>query len=274
MAPVFGQEGRRLPPVRKSLGQHFLADRHIRKRIVDALAPRADETVVEVGPGRGALTDLLRERAARVVAIEYDRALAALLSERYAGDARIRVIQSDVLDIALADAAGGPFALIGNVPYNLTTPILFHALQRPRPTRAVFLVQREVAERMRAAPGTKAYGALSVNLQALASVRYCFGVPASAFRPPPKVESAVVELTPLETPVVRPEEEQGFRELVQAAFAMRRKQMKRVVRGLVPATRESAEDLLGELGIDPEVRPERLSVSGFAALFRRLESGN
>lgn len=272
MVPVSRGNRRRLPPVRKSLGQHFLADRHVRRRIVDTLAPRADETIVEIGPGRGALTDLLRERAGRVVAIEFDRALAAMLSERYAGDRRMRIVQADVLDINLADVAEGVFALIGNVPYNITTPILFHALQLPRPTRAVFLVQREVAERMRAGPGTRDYGALSVNLQAFTAIRYCFGVPSSAFRPPPKVESAVVELTPLSTPVIQPAEEQAFREMVQAAFALRRKQMKRVVRGLVPATRQSAEELLAELGIHPESRPERLTVAQFAALFRRLES--
>ena len=270
MARVPRGAGRRLPPVRKSLGQHFLADRHVRRRIIDALAPGPDETVVEIGPGRGALTDLLRERAGRVVAIEYDRELAALLTERYAGDARMRVVQADVLDVDLAEVAGGPYALIGNVPYNITTPIIFHALRRPRPSRAVFLVQREVAERMRAGPGTKDFGALSVNLQAVASVRICFGVPASAFKPAPRVESSVVEVTPLATPVVLPDQEQGFREMVQATFGMRRKQMKRVVRGLVPATKDSAEDLLTELGIDPEARPERLEVAQLAALYRLL----
>ena len=269
-----GRAGRRMPPVRKSLGQHFLTDRRTRRRIIETLAPRADETIVEIGPGRGALTDLLRERAGRVVAIEYDRALAAILTERYAGDVRMRVVQADVLDIHLAEAAGGPFALIGNVPYNITTPILFHALRPPRPTRAVFLVQREVADRMGAAPGSRDYGALSVNLQALTAVRTCFGVPGAAFSPRPKVDSAVVKLTPLAHPIVGVAEEQGFREMVQAAFGMRRKQMGRVVRGLVPATRESATDLLAELSIAVDVRPETLTVEQFAALFRRLRASD
>lgn len=261
-----------MPPVRKSLGQHFLSDRRARSRIVETLAPRPDETIVEIGPGRGALTDLLVERAGRVVAIEYDRALASILVERYAGDARIRVMQADVLDVNLADAAGGAFAVVGNVPYNITTPILFHSLRRPRPERAVFLVQREVADRMGAAPGTRDYGALSVNLQALTTVRSCFGVPSTAFTPRPKVDSSVVELVPLARPTVNPDEEQGFREMVQAAFGMRRKQMKRVVRGLVPATRESAEGLLEDVGIRADARPETLTVGQFASLYRRLSS--
>lgn len=262
--------GRRLPPVRKSLGQHFISDRRILGRIADALAPRRDETIVEIGPGRGALTDILRERAGRVVAIELDRALAALLAERYASDPRVQIVQANVLTVSLAAAAGGPFAVVGNVPFNITTPILFHALRRPRAARAVFLVQREVADRMAAAPGGKEYGALSVNLQALASVRSLFGVPAGAFTPRPRVDSMVVEVVPLAQPAVAPEEEGSFREFVQAAFSMRRKQMKRVVRGLVPASLEAAETLLRTASIAPEVRPEALTVAQLTDVYRRL----
>src|SRR6185503_2144140 len=197
-----GSGAGRLPPVRKSLGQHFLRDRDILERIVDGLAPAADETVVEIGPGRGALTDVLRERAGRVVAIELDKALAEFLTDRYDGDARIRIVQADVLSVDLATVAGGPFALVGNVPYNITTPIVFHALKRPRARRMVFMVQREVADRMQAKPGGGDFGALSVNLQAVTAVRTLFTVLASAFHPKPKVSSAVVELVPLDTPAV------------------------------------------------------------------------
>jgi 16S rRNA (adenine1518-N6/adenine1519-N6)-dimethyltransferase len=259
-----------LPPVRKSLGQHFLTDRRILGHIIDVLAPRSDETIVEVGPGRGALTELLRERAGLVVAIEVDRALAAILRKRYEGDPKVRIVEDDVLRVDLGAIAGGAYGLIGNVPYNITTPILFHALRPPRTSRAVFLVQREVANRMRAAPGGKEYGALTVNLQALTTVRVHFGVPAGAFVPPPRVDSSVVELVPLPHPAVELAEEGPFREMVQAAFGMRRKQMKRVLRGLVPATREVSESILAEVGIDPEARPETLGVPQFVALFRRL----
>lgn len=240
---------------------------------MEALAPERDETVLEIGAGRGTLTDILRERAGRVVAIEYDRALAALLRERYAADGSVQIVEADVLKVDLSAVAAGPYALVGNVPYYITTPILFHALRRPRPERIVLLVQREVADRMSAAAGGKAYGALSVNVQALATVETVFRVPAGAFSPPPKVESAVVRVVPLADTIVAPHEEQGFRELVQAVFGMRRKQMRRVVRTLDQISAESAESLLGAAGIDPNARPETLTPRQFAALFRRLSAG-
>jgi 16S rRNA (adenine1518-N6/adenine1519-N6)-dimethyltransferase len=255
--------------VRKSLGQHFLNDRRILARIVDALDPSRDETVVEIGPGRGAMTDLLKERAGAVVAIEYDRALAAMLRDRYAGS-NVRIVEADVLETDLGAAAGGPYALIGNVPYYITTPILFHALRPPRATRAVYLVQREVADRMRADPGSRDYGALSVNLQSLAEVDLLFRVPAGAFQPPPKVESAVVRVVPRQLPLVAPAEEQGFREFVQAVFGMRRKQMRRVLRELGSTGAAAAESLLQLAEIDPDSRPETVPPARFAALHRAL----
>jgi 16S rRNA (adenine1518-N6/adenine1519-N6)-dimethyltransferase len=270
---VSGRGAGRLPPVRKSLGQHFLTDPRILARIVDALAPGPDETVIEIGAGRGSLTDILRARAGRIIAIEYDRALAAHLRDRYASEPKVQIVEADVLDTDLGALAGEKYALIGNVPYYITTPILFHALRRPRAARAVYLVQREVADRMNAAPGSQEYGALSVNLQALASVETIFRIPAGAFTPPPKVDSTVVRITPRPDPVVSPEEEQGFRELVQAAFGMRRKQMRRVVRELQPMTAERADALLEQATIESEVRPETVSPQQFAALYRLLSPG-
>lgn len=261
------------PPIRKGLGQHFLSDRRILTRIVDALAPTSDETVVEVGPGRGALTEILRERAGRVIAIEYDRALAAALRDKYA-DSNVHIVEADVLKTNLGEVAGGAYSLIGNVPYYITTPILFHALRRPRADRAVYLVQREVADRMSADAGDKEYGALSVNLQALAGAETVFRVSAGAFNPPPKVESAVVRVTPRADPIIAREEEQGFRELVQAAFGMRRKQMRRVLRGIRPISAERADELLAAAGIQPDARPETLTPERFAALFRLLNAGD
>ncbi|MGQ0714342.1 MAG: 16S rRNA (adenine(1518)-N(6)/adenine(1519)-N(6))-dimethyltransferase RsmA [Gemmatimonadaceae bacterium] len=260
--------GRAFPPVRKSLGQHFLSDPRILARIADALAPSPTETVVEIGPGRGALTEQLLARAGRVIAIEIDRALAAKLRERYAGDVRLEVVERDVLETRFGDLAGGDFALVGNVPYYITTPILFQALQPPRPKRAVYLVQREVAERLSASPGTKAYGALTVNVAALATAETLFRVPPGAFSPPPTVESAVVRVTPSAAPVVSPDEEERFRVFVQQAFGMRRKQMRRVVRSLLGVPAERADELLSTAGIDPEVRPETLSAEQFAKLLR------
>ena len=257
----------RRPPVRKSLGQHFLSDRRILERIVDALAPTADDTVVEIGPGHGALTDILRERAKRVVAIEYDRALAKLLRDKYAGQ-NVSIVEADVLSVNLHATAGGPFLLAGNVPYYITTPILFQALQRPRAIRSVFLVQKEVAERMAAPPGGKTYGALSVNVQALARAELVMRVPPGAFRPPPKVDSAVVRVIPRDDPVVRADEEKPFSEFVLAVFGQRRKQMRRVLRGIASLDAEGSDRVLAHLGIDPTLRPESLTPEQFAAVFR------
>lgn len=260
----------RAPPALKRFGQHFLSDPLILARIADAAGIGAGETVIEVGPGRGALTTELAARAGRVIAIEIDRALAALLRERWAGDARVTIVEGDVLDQDLGALAGGPYVLVGNVPYYITTPILFHALRPPRPRCAVFLVQREVAERMAAAPGSKTYGALSVALQSVAGVELLFTVPASAFKPPPKVESALVRVTPRADPVVPPALEERYRRMVRGAFAQRRKQMRRVVRSLAALDATAADAMLARAGIDPAARPEVLSAGDFARLLAEL----
>jgi 16S rRNA (adenine1518-N6/adenine1519-N6)-dimethyltransferase len=256
------------PPTRKSLGQHFLTDKRILGRIADALHIAPGETVLEIGPGRGALTDQLVERAGRVVAIEYDRALAELLRQRYARRNNVLVAEADVLEVSLGELAAGPYALVGNVPYYITTPILFHALQPPRADRAVYLVQREVADRLTAAPGTKEYGGLTVNVAAVARAETLFKVPAGAFSPPPKVESAVVRITPLASPLVSPAEERPLRVLVQSAFGMRRKQMRRVLRSIYALDAEGADALLAASGVEAEVRPETLTPEQFVALLR------
>ena len=258
------------PPTLKRLGQHFLTDRRILERIVDALELAGTETVVEIGPGRGALTELLVPRAGRVVAVELDRALAAMLRERYAGDPRVSIVEQDVLEVRLGDLAQGEFVLAGNVPYYITTPILFHALTPPRPARAVYLVQKEVAERVVAPPGDRTYGALSVNVQALARAELLFRVPPGAFSPPPKVDSAVMRVVPLETPLVPPGDEASFRGLVQEMFGLRRKQLRRVIRTVARLDAEHAEEVLARAGVDPDVRPEVLSPAQFVALHRAL----
>ncbi len=258
----------KFPRPRKFLGQHFLTDPRILGRIADALEITHDDTVVEIGPGRGALTEQLVSRARRVVAIELDRDLAPMLRAAYAEDTRLEVIESDVLDVELGAAAGGQFLLAGNVPYNITTPILFHALKRPRATRAVYLVQKEVAERVVAEPGSENYGALSVNVQAVARAELLFRVAAGSFTPPPKVESAVLRITPLAEPLISAEEEEPFRLMVQGAFGFRRKQMGRVVRELWSLGAEEASALLVVAGIEQTARPEVLTPVDFARLLR------
>ncbi len=254
------------PPIRKSLGQHFLSDKRILQRIVDAAELTGNETVIEIGPGRGSLTELLVPVSKRLVLIEYDRQLAAILRAKYATTPSVTVIEADVLTVDLGEAAGGPYVLIGNVPYYITTPILFHALQPRRPDRAVYLVQREVADRIVAEPGSDDYGALSVNVQGFARAKRMFRVAPGSFEPPPKVESAVVRIDPRPDPVVGPEMEKKFRRFVQDAFGMRRKQMRRVVRSLLNLSAEAADELLAAAGIEPTARPETLSPQTFARL--------
>ena len=270
---TIGDGGGELPPIRKSLGQHFLSDPAILARIAAALGATGSETVVEVGPGRGALTTHLRAVAGRLVAIEYDRALAALLRSRYADDPQVEIVEADVLATPLAVVARTPdYLLTGNVPYYITTPILFHALEPPRARCAVFLVQKEVADRLVAPPGGDGYGALSVNVQSIARVERLFRVPAGAFHPPPRVDSAVVRVEPRPDPVVRPDEEQRFRAFVQGAFGFRRKQMRRVLRSLLDITPDVADAMLRSAGVDPDARPETLAPSAFAALLRAATS--
>lgn len=255
------------PPTLKRLGQHFLADPHVVLRIADALSLQPTDTVVEIGPGRGVLTDILVERAGRVVAVELDRALAELLRERYAARGTVTIVEKDVLKVPLGTIGGDDYVLAGNVPYYITTPILFHALDAPMARRAVYLVQREVAERAVAPPGDKTYGALSVNLQAVATVELLFTVPAGAFRPPPKVESAVMRVTPREHPLVSVGERPGFQTFVQNVFGLRRKQMVRVLRTIFAIDAGHAEALLRAESIDPAARPEVLSPDQFASLY-------
>jgi len=270
-----GRESRaddRLPRPRKRLGQHFLVDRTVLERIADTLAPTASDVVVEIGPGRGALTDLLSQRARRVIAIELDRDLVPYLRDRYREAGNVDVIERDVLEVNLGEVGGSEFLLAGNVPYYITTPILFHALEPPRPARAVYLVQREVAERIAAPPGSRTYGALSVNVQAVARAELVARVPAGAFRPRPAVDSAIVRLTPRPDPVVDQSLEAGFRSLVQEAFGLRRKQMRRVVRTIAHLGVDAADQVLAAAAIGPEVRPETLSPEDFARLLRAIDA--
>ena len=277
------------PPPLKRLGQHFLSDPRILDRIADALALDGHETVVEIGPGRGGLTDRLVPRARRVVVIEIDRALAAMLRTRYANEPKVQVIEHDALAVRLSDAAAGrldanavehpmtaggegdaEYIVAGNVPYYITTPLIFHSLVPPRPSRAVFLVQREVAERIVAPAGSDHYGALSANVQAVADAKIMFRVPPGAFQPPPKVDSAVIRISALATPVIGREEEVPFRKLVQGAFGLRRKQMRNVLRTLTGLTAVDAEAVLAAADVGAEVRPETLAPERFAAILRTL----
>lgn len=268
------RRARAFPPTLKRFGQHFLNDRSVLERIVDALELTGTETVVEIGPGRGSLTDLLVARAGKLVGIEIDRALAAGLAKRYESDERVQIVQGDVLELDLPSVAGRKFALVGNVPYYITTPIIFQALRPPRAARAVLLVQREVADRVAAEPGSSAYGALSVNVQAVARAEVLFRVPASAFSPPPKVESAVIRLTPLENPLVAEDQILSLQTFVQSVFSLRRKQLHRVLRSVSGLSSERVDVLLERGGWPREIRPETFSPREFVRLFELVGTGH
>lgn len=230
--------------------------------------------MLEIGPGRGALTELLVERAGRLILVEVDRDLAALLREKYAAARHVEVVEGDVLTMELAALAGGQYRLVGNIPYNITTPIVFHSLRSPRPELAVFLVQREVADRLAAREGSREYGALSVNVQTVAQVESLGGVPAGAFHPKPKVDSAIVRLRPLEQPLLEPSEEEAFRRFVIGLFGQRRRQIVRALRTVTGLDAVAARSAVETIGIDPSSRCEELAPGKFVLLFRICSRGN
>ena len=253
--------------IRKRFGQHFLTDRHALLRIVDALQLTGSETVVEIGPGKGALTDLLAERCAHLQCVEIDRDLAAFLRDRYRDRPHVEITAADVLSVDLGALAGRPYVLVGNLPYYLTTPIIFHALKTPRPMRSVFLVQREVAERLSAAPGTKAYGALSVNVQLVAAVETVGVVGAGAFFPRPTVESAMVRLTPFVAGQGSGMDQEALRAFVTGLFGQRRRQLPRALRTVTGLDAGTALAVVRGLALDEKCRAEELPPVQLARLF-------
>lgn len=254
---------------KKHFGQHFLHERSVIERIVAAVAPQPDDALVEIGPGEGALTLPLLRTAGRLTAIELDTDLLEPLRERAAGAGTLTLIHADVLRVDLtALAAGGKLRIVGNLPYYVSSPILFHCLAHAAAiTDMHFMLQKEVVERMAAAPGGKTYGRLSVMLQLACRVEPLLHVAPGAFRPPPQVESAVVRLTPL--PVVqRPPPALGtaIDRVVRAAFSQRRKTLTNSLRGLLDAAAIRAA------GIDPQARAETIAPDGFVALARQLSA--
>jgi 16S rRNA (adenine1518-N6/adenine1519-N6)-dimethyltransferase len=258
---------------KRRLGQNFLVDPNLQRKIIHAMEPDAGDTIVEIGPGRGALTHHLAGTGADIVAVELDHELAARLADHYRDHDRVTIRHGDILDFDPA-LLGQPPALkvVGNIPYNITSPILFRLLAwRPEPERIVIMVQKEVADRLLASPGHKEYGALTVGVQAQAHVERLFTVGRQAFRPVPAVESAVILIRP--RPTTAPGTGEPLRSLTRAAFGMRRKQLQKILRtapgyGLEP---EPAERVLTELGLRPQDRPETLDPETFVRLAAALQ---
>ena len=260
----------------RRFGQHFLFDPAILDRIVEALAPDAQDYVVEIGAGKGTLTARLAPRVRSVLAIERDRALAKELEE--AAIPRCNVLAADALEVdwlSRRDRAHDPdaYKVVGNIPYSITTPLIDKALSGPPPAPAVvvFLLQREVGDRLVALPGSKTYGALSVGVQAVSDVERLFTVKPGSFRPPPKVDSVVVRMVPKADPLIDHSERAPFRSFVTGLFGQRRKQLGRALRTASGGSRDEVRQWLENLGIDAEARPEVLTPHEFVTLFRTVQ---
>ncbi len=276
-----GRERRPTGYAKRSLSQNFLLDPNLQRKTVSELGAGPDDTVLEIGPGHGELTQHLIGRVGSIVVVEKDDALARELTERWKDRTELLVHSGDALEIPLADLAdpARPLRILSNVPYGITSPLLFATLAiRPPAARIVVTVQKEVAERIVAPPGTRAYGALSVGVQAIADARIAFRVARTAFRPVPEVDSAVVRIEP----DPRRSEEvdtESLRALTRITFGRRRKQLQKILRSspdLQLGAPEVAE-VCETLGIDPRSRPEQLQPATFVRLaeilFTPRESG-
>ena len=251
---------------RRRFGQNFLVDAHYVQRIVAAIDPKPGERVVEVGPGLAALTDELVARAGHITAIEIDRDLAARLRERYPPE-RLTLVEGDALDFEFS-ALGTDLRIVGNLPYNISSPMLFHLAASDAHLRDVHvMLQKEVVDRMSAQPGTPAYGRLTVMLQARFAVQRLFIVPPGAFRPPPKVDSAVARLAPLRDKAPAIDDFAVFARLVAAAFSQRRKTLRNALGGMCDSS-----GMIGS-GVDPAARGETLAVADFVRLANAIAHG-
>ena len=262
----------------KKYGQNFLIDTHVLEKIVRAAEITAEDFVLEIGPGIGTMTQYLCEKARRVVAVEVDRKLIPVLEETLSGYDNVAVLNEDVLKVDIAELAqeynqGKPIKVVANLPYYITTPIIMGLFEAHVPLESItVMVQKEVAERMQAAPGTKEYGALSLAVQYYAKAEVVANVPPNCFMPRPKVGSAVIRLTcHKDRPVTVSDEAFLFR-VVRASFNQRRKTL---VNGLgndaaLGVTKEQAVQALEKMGLQPDVRGERLSLQEFAQLSNLL----
>lgn len=253
-------------PPKKNLGQHFLHERGVIEKIVLAVNPRPGDRLVEIGPGQGAITFPLLRRHGSLTVVEFDRDLITPLMEASEGLGELTIVHKDVLKVDFGKLAGdGRIRLVGNLPYNISTPILFHVLEHAEAIVDMhFMLQKEVVDRMASAPGSKVYGRLSVMLQALCRVQPLFDVPPGAFRPPPKVDSAVVRLIPKPADQVGIVDFPLFEALVRDAFGQRRKTLRNAVQQLC-----SGDDIAAA-GLRPDARAEQLEVAQFIALANHL----
>lgn len=260
------------PRARKRFGQHFLEPAWVAK-LIDTLDAKPGETFLEIGPGRGALTIPLAAKVNQLLAVEIDRDLAAALPSKVPG---IHVVQADVLDVDLADLlrdAARPVRVVGNLPYNVASPIVFKLLHEADEGRllrdATVMLQKEVADRLVATPGTAGYGALSIQVALLADAERVLSLPPGAFRPPPKVKSAVVRLR-FRPPAVDVGDRVKFERLVRGLFVQRRKTLANALKPVADSAGLSAAKLIERAQVDGSLRPEALTLDDFARLSRAM----
>jgi 16S rRNA (adenine1518-N6/adenine1519-N6)-dimethyltransferase len=253
---------------KRSLGQNFLIDQTVAQRVVDALDLTPTDVVVEIGPGRGALTTLLAERAGHVTAVEMDDALAPELAHRYSSDDSVTIVHGDALEVDLADLVqpSTAYKIVGNLPYNVASPIIRRFLTAEhRPQLMVVMLQLEVAEALASAPGSITY--MSVEVQLWASVEVLFSVPSESFRPRPRVTSAIVALVPHLEPVLDLESEQHFLEVVRAGFSARRKQLHNSLGRGLDLGAADVRAMLETAGIDGTRRAQTLALPEWGAVY-------
>ena len=250
---------------RKRFGQHFLVDPGVIGAIIDAIRVRDGDRIVEIGPGQGALTGLLARTGCEFHAVELDRDLAARLRGEFSSAGNVTIHEADALTFDFA-SLGDNLRVVGNLPYNISTPLLFHLLQyRDRLVDMHFMLQKEVVDRMAAEPGSKAYGRLTIMLGVHFDVEALFDVGRDAFEPPPDVMSSVVRLVPLPAGTYDIDDAERFAKLVSQAFSQRRKTIRNSLRGMVD------EDTLQFVGIDPGLRPEAIPIADYVGLANALE---
>ena len=268
-----GRGAQQLPRARKRFGQHFLEPAWVVK-LIESLSPRATDTFLEIGPGRGALTAPLAPRVGRIVAVEIDRDLAARLPA--ALPSHVRVVPGDFLDVdieALIRDEPKPIRVVGNLPYNVASPILFRLLKSADGGRvfsdATVMLQKEVADRLVARPGTSDYGSLAIQTGLFADVMRVMTLPPGAFRPPPKVTSAVVRLT-FRPPPVDVGDAAVFERLVRGLFLQRRKTLLNALKPVADTLGRPAAEIITRAGVDPSRRPDALSLDDMARLSRAV----
>jgi len=245
---------------RKRFGQHFLTDSATIEQIVAAIQPHDTETIVEVGPGRGAISDPLARLAGEFHTIELDRDLAAMIRMRFATQANVTVHEGDVLNFDFA-SLGNELRIVGNLPYNISTPLLFRLVEFRTVIRDMhFMLQKEVVDRMAAPPGNKTYGRLSIMLGCHMEIIPLFDVPAIAFDPPPKVTSSVVRLRPWPADTFEISDHHKLSQIVAEAFSQRRKTLRNALKA------SATEDDLVAAGMDPQSRPEQATIANYVAL--------